>query len=364
MVKEKIWEIQPHTQAKLEILKKYLNAWLPIITRFNKKVIYIDGFAGPGIYKNGEEGSPIVAIKSLLNHKFIPSDRHFKFLFIEKDKERAKILEKELNKINLPNTEFTYDTKIMRAEFEDIISEILDFIEDKGSNLAPAFVFIDPFGMKGISMNSIKRIMSHKSCEVLINFMYEEINRFISLPKNEETLNNLFGSNEWKKIKNVNSSDKRYAFLKELYQRKLRENCGDCFIRTFEMKNKFNREDYVLFFCTKKPQGMIRMKEAMWKIDETGNFNFSDATYDPKQKLLFQKNPRYSVLKRIILDKFHGKKVQMQELIDFVNLETPFLERHIRQPILKPLEFADKIEVMNRKKKNTFPKESIIKFKD
>ncbi|MFX1535706.1 MAG: three-Cys-motif partner protein TcmP [Promethearchaeota archaeon] len=50
-----IWPIESHTEAKHAILKKYLNAWLPIITRWNGRVIYIDGFAGPGEYTNGEE---------------------------------------------------------------------------------------------------------------------------------------------------------------------------------------------------------------------------------------------------------------------------------------------------------------------
>ncbi|MFZ7121222.1 MAG: three-Cys-motif partner protein TcmP, partial [Eubacteriaceae bacterium] len=45
-----IWAIEPHTEAKHAILRKYLDAWLPIITRWNGKVLYIDGFAGPGEY--------------------------------------------------------------------------------------------------------------------------------------------------------------------------------------------------------------------------------------------------------------------------------------------------------------------------
>jgi three-Cys-motif partner protein len=46
-----IWEIEPHTQAKHEILSRYLDAWFPILASWNTKVLYIDGFAGPGTYK-------------------------------------------------------------------------------------------------------------------------------------------------------------------------------------------------------------------------------------------------------------------------------------------------------------------------
>ena len=82
-----IWPIDPHTQAKYIILKRYLDAWLPIMTRYHGRVLYIDGFAGPGKYQGGEEGSPIIALKSALNHR-AELKAEILFLFVESDKER------------------------------------------------------------------------------------------------------------------------------------------------------------------------------------------------------------------------------------------------------------------------------------
>jgi three-Cys-motif partner protein len=61
------WELAAHTAAKLEILEAYLRAWFPIVGRGRDfdRIIYIDGFAGPGRYKGGEDGSPIVALKAV-----------------------------------------------------------------------------------------------------------------------------------------------------------------------------------------------------------------------------------------------------------------------------------------------------------
>ncbi len=63
--KTTIWAIEPHTQAKHAILKRYLQAWMPILSlaRF-PEVLYIDGFAGPGTYTGGEEGSPVIALRA------------------------------------------------------------------------------------------------------------------------------------------------------------------------------------------------------------------------------------------------------------------------------------------------------------
>ena len=44
----------------------------------------------------------------------------------------------------------------------------------------PTFAFIDPFGWKGVPFAIVREVMSHQSCEVVITFMYEEINRFLS----------------------------------------------------------------------------------------------------------------------------------------------------------------------------------------
>lgn len=50
-----IWPPDPHTRAKHEILENYLKAWFPILSRWSGRIIYLDGFAGPGIYSRSEE---------------------------------------------------------------------------------------------------------------------------------------------------------------------------------------------------------------------------------------------------------------------------------------------------------------------
>lgn len=63
-----LWSIEPHSKAKHEILKKYLQRWFPILGRYHGRIVYIDGFCGPGRYKGGEEGSPLIALKVALDN--------------------------------------------------------------------------------------------------------------------------------------------------------------------------------------------------------------------------------------------------------------------------------------------------------
>jgi three-Cys-motif partner protein len=57
---------------------------------WNGRILFIDGFAGPGEYEGGEEGSPIIAIKSLLEHRSrgIVSAEVL-FILIEKETDRS-----------------------------------------------------------------------------------------------------------------------------------------------------------------------------------------------------------------------------------------------------------------------------------
>ena len=57
-------------------------------------------------------------------------------------------------------------------------------------------------------------------------------------------------------------------------------------MRSFEIRNKNDATDYFLFFATKNVTGLRKMKDAMWSVDQSGEFTFSDGT-NPDQMLLF-----------------------------------------------------------------------------
>jgi hypothetical protein len=74
----------------------------------------------------------------------------------------------------------------------------------------------------------------------------------------------------------------------------------------------------------------------MWKVDESGEFRFSDST-DPNQFILFEKAPNTAVLQSQLLVAFSGKTVSVADIEKFVVVETAFRESHYKK-ILKTLE--------------------------
>ncbi|MCH7888676.1 MAG: three-Cys-motif partner protein TcmP [Proteobacteria bacterium] len=333
-----VWELEPHTRAKHEILKRYLQAWVPILShgRF-PEIQYIDGFAGPGRYSKGEQGSPIIALRAALDQR-VNIQARVRFLFIEKDRERARVLQEIVNGIDLPSN---FRVEVARGQtFETALAKRLESYRNKGQSLPPTFAFIDPFGWLGVPFSAVKEVMSRPSCEVLVTFMYEEINRFIGHPDQEKNFDAFFGTKEWGTAMTLADPRSRNRFLHDLYLRQLREAAGARYVRSFQMRNDKDVTDYYLFFGTKNLLGMAKMKEAMWKVDESGEFTFSDAT-DQDQLVLFAKNPNFENLRRQILERFQGHETTVGEIEEFVLAETAFRERHYKGQVLKPLEMAE-----------------------
>ena len=252
--------------------------------------------------------------------------------------------------------------------FESTLNCKLDIYKKEGQWLSPTFAFVDPFGWTGFPFSIIQRILKHKSCEVFVNFMYEEINRFLSHPnpKHGENFNILFGTDEWKNGINLKNPIERDRFLHDLYGQQLRKNAK--YVRSFRMRNNNNAIDYYLFYATNNLRGLAKMKEAMWKVDETGGFQFSDAT-DPNQFVLFQKTPDRNTLRKQILDHFNGEEATIREIEEFVLSETAFRETHYKK-ILKSLEQSKPalIEVIDppiNRRRGTYPWDGLkISFKN
>ncbi|MCI0449994.1 MAG: three-Cys-motif partner protein TcmP [Chlorobi bacterium] len=358
--KSTIWDIEPHTIAKHKILESYLKAWFPILSSWNGRINYIDGFAGPGKYSKGELGSPIIALNVAKNHS-AKLRNEINFVFIEENEKRIENLVEEIKLVGAPAN---FKTDVIHGEFHSVIGSNLDKIESNKQTLAPTFVFIDPFGHSGIPFKIIQRLLQIPSVEVFITFNVNSINRFITDNQNNESIIELFGSKEVVDIIAKNTGDKRYDVLRKFYQKQLLQNAK--FVRYFSMKDSDNKPIYDLFFATNHPLGNVRMKEAMWNVDKEGHYRFSDAT-NQFQTFLFHRDTNRELFK-ILKEKYNTGKYQVKVIREFVENETPFLVKHLKE-CLKYAEIEKLIEVDvnksdgQKRRKATFPDEVMVNFK-
>ena len=299
-----------------------------------QKILYIDGFAGPGRYSQGEDGSPIIALKTAMNQPLITSD--IGFLFVEEHAERASVLIAAVNELNLLSN---FTVKIFPEKtFEQAMEELLKAAGAKNKPLPPTFAFIDPFGWSGVPFDAVSSILQNPSCEVLVTFMYEEINRFIGHPDQEENFDSFFGTDAWREVISIPVPRQRNRQLHDLYMNQLRDSAQAKYVRSFEMRNDKDVTDYYLFYATNNILGLKKMKEAMWKVDASGEFRFSDAT-DPQQSVFFIDEPQFGDLQTQLVARYLGEETTVGGVEEFVVAETAFRETHYKS-LLKQMESA------------------------
>ena len=357
---ETIWELQPHTAAKHQILRKYLDAWFPILARYNSRIVYVDGFSGPGRYSGGEPGSPIIALESARTHRANLAGE-LVFLFVEERQDRADYLAREITSLHLPD-HFKVDVEC--GMFAENLAAKLNRLDADGHQIAPTFALIDPFGFSGIPYNLISRLLAKNKCEALITFMVDSINRWLNHPDPDirSHITQTFGTDA--AIAIVEGAGDRPTQLKNLYQQQLGKVAQ--FVRYFEMRDRNERVVYYLFFASNNSLGHLKMKEAMWKVDPLGDFRFSDST-NPNQQVLFA-NPSVEPLVTDLGSKFRGAvQIPAGQVETYVQDKTPYLRKHMKEALTQ-LESDGRLKVAElktdgkKRRSGTYPNAALLSF--
>ena len=367
MTNRTTWSLEPHTRAKHKLLRFYLEAWFPILSSGNNQhVIFLDGFAGPGIYTEGEPGSPVIALDALIGHSHFSrmTQTEFTFILVEKDpgcfislKDQLADYWRDLG--GKPHNVFVHT---INNEFRNVAEQIATAAP---GHLAPTLAFIDPFGWSGVPMATIRDLLSSRKCEVIFNFMYDSVNRFVA----DETSRvahhfaELFGTAgpEHHQASELSTEDRK-VFLRDLYVDQLRTVGGFRFVAPFEVINRNRgRTAYFLVFGTRSRRGFDRMKGAMWRVDPESGCRYSGET--DGQLSLFATQPNLTLLREALLDRFIGQTVEVDRLERFVVEETRFISTQYKR-VLRDLESEGSIAcVSGRKKAGTYPQGTILRFR-
>lgn len=232
----------------------------------------------------------------------------------------------------------------------------------------PLFVFIDPFGATGVPFSVVRELLASPCSEVLINLDADEIARIFHAGEHasyEAHLNSIFDGHEWKTLlDSTDTSGVIYRKVLQLYKAKLKEIQKVKYVFSFEMRTSLHALNYYLVFASQHPLGLEKMKEAMKRIDQAGDYRFSDAGVIQSALFRFDKPELHS---GGLYNEFKGKKVGYEELRDFALNESPFINP---KGMLRDLEceknLIDEVKSRDsRRRKGTFNEEKLIyvKFK-
>lgn len=353
-----LWDLEPHSAGKHIILRRYLQAWLPILGLSRPRLVLVDAFAGPGRYLGGEPGSPLIMLDAFLNHSLRSRIKaELVYVFIEERKDRIEHLRSEIAQLDLPDQVKVHPVHgHYGAEFKGL----LDDLASKGQALAPTFVFVDPFGYTGAGMELTGQFMQFQHCEVLIYLPLPFITRFVGRAGQEDALTSLYGSDAWKEAIAVTGAE-RQRLLHDLFRDQLLAH-GSRFVRSFEIRSAAGT-GYHLFFGTGHELGLQKMKEAMWAADSTAGREFSDSTVSD-QLVLFAPEADTTHLLSSLQAHFGSATFTVQQAERFALLQTQFLPTHLRRRTLVPAENKGAIQVSRPAgaRAGSFPEGTRLKF--
>ena len=373
-----MWALKPQTEIKHKLLTGYLGRWIPILAqrrRQGERIVYIDGFSGPGRYSKGEPGSPLLVLQVALEHPRLDAllarpRFEMAFTFIDMDRRTCDQLGEELEAFasghRLP-AQFRIDGPI-HGEFNEHMNRVLDTLNEQRVRIEPAFVFIDPFGPTGFPMKLVGRIMRNPSCEVFIRLNYTRLaNTFLRRKDMEWKLSELYGSDDWKRARTMASE--REKFLISLYEDQLRGVGNIKLVQPFRTVDPTGHVAYFVF-GTNNSVGFEEMKEAMWKVDPEGLFRWQASRQRDMSQGTFLRSVADDEcgqqLGELLTRGFAHKAVRVAELEEFVRREPGVLSRHLR-PALTELELQGRILNVTRpstqpRRKGTFPPDAIVQF--
>lgn len=353
-----VWPLEPHTKGKHEVLGHYLKAWFPILGFTSDRILFIDGFAGPGEYETGEKGSPLIALDVFRQHR-ARFEAAVQFVFIEEDPERAAHLETLLDTAK-PTLPPRCQAQVIRGAFDATVSGVLDLLDAQRRILAPAFVMVDPFGVSGTPMEVLQRILRNPKAELYVSFMYEAINRFKTTPEFEKHLDALFGAPDWRKGLDKTGREKK-DFFYGLYESQLRK-AGAKHVLHFDLYEG-KRLVYAVFFATQHWLGSDRMKQAIWKVTP-GDFEFHGTR--STQLTLGLDTIDYRPLQTALQARFRGKGwIAIEGVQEFVGSDqTDFHTGQLKAHALVPMEDQGLLEVdaTTRKRKHKYPDGTKLRF--
>ncbi len=253
------WYYEEQTKIKHRVLCAYAKIWISKLGKYNE-TMFFDCHAGCGAYIDKETGNITYGSSFLVEQVAcdLNSKRNGKNFIcaceIEQDYyENYKKVLAEIGKktISLKNN-----------DFQNVLSEPL---VKRYYSTHPTLFFVDPFGYT-MKMSSIAKMMENRKNEVLINFMFDFINRFLSVT-DKSILDDFFGTNEWVNANGLNGNA-REEFLIDLYKQRLQKETKAKYVYAYRLcfADK-NQTYYYLVHATNNIQGITYMKDSFASVN-------------------------------------------------------------------------------------------------
>jgi three-Cys-motif partner protein len=240
------------TFLKHFFLEQYLETVAFHIGYSHREFVYVDCFSGPWRHKDEDLADTSIRISlDKLNYvrEVLAARKRYpivRAIFIERDAAAFAALRQALDQYK-----GNIHTTALLGTFEDNIRQIL---AEVGKTFT--FCFLDPTGWAGLAMNRIGPLLRHQPGEVVINLIYDFINRFLNSqePSTEASLDHFFGGPAWRDLR---ERPDRETSIIDLYAEQVRATGRFAYVTSTRILKPLQERAYFhLIYATRSPKGI------------------------------------------------------------------------------------------------------------
>lgn len=291
MAKDFFEKFDEETVLKLEIFESYFKEWLPVFIKNAKnygwtECFIYDFFAGAGQDYENKYGSPLIILKTILENidTILESKLKIKFTINEFNPIIFEKLEENVNRFLDKNQKVRENIQIIfyKEDFKKLFNEI-SFEYDK-----PNFMFLDQFGVKQITEDVFKKLISFKRNDFLFFISSTHIKRFADAPEFQKYLK--IKKESFDNVKTFHAHRIVFDFYKSLIP-------NSYVIAPFSIKK--NKNIHGLIFGSNHSYGVEKFLKVCWNINpNTGdaNYNIDDEKIIEGQMSIFDEDNKIKKL--------------------------------------------------------------------
>jgi len=257
---------RPWSRIKDRILELYMTPYLRKVATLGKPIVLVDCFAGPGKFKDGSEGSPLIMCTRAEEN--VPGK--YMALFVNKEKNHHTTLVETLSAYIEKKVAFP-----ILGSARELLRALKDMV-DEGT----LFVYLDPFGLQGCEFDLIRPLLERgtsQSTEIVINVSMPTLHRFAArhaveegrsddsqIKWRHESLTKVLGGEYWKEIMfdSKLTASEREEKVMEGYRKLLQSYLpfsGSCPVQA----RRLSRIKYYVTFCSRHPDALLLMNDIM-----------------------------------------------------------------------------------------------------
>ena len=252
---------RPWSTIKDQVLETYLKPYLTKVKGLRRPILLIDGYAGPGRFGDGSDGSPLIMCR--LAESVLGGD--YTAFLVNKRREEHEILQRNLAALNLGG-----EIIPVNGDAQDVILALTPILRD-----CTVFAYLDSFVTPDFRL--VELLVSRDkafSTEVVVNLNAQEIPRLAAMgsgaqpSRAAEKLNSRLtarlGGDYWRPVYEARdlSSEERLLEIAYRYHSNLSRflpYTGCCPVRW----KSSGRIKYFIVFCSRHPDAAILMNNAM-----------------------------------------------------------------------------------------------------